>query len=95
VLSRLCDEFPGVLPSRLLWELEHDPDHLVLQIIRVRDYRKAMQLVAQAKTEDDLPASPLIDSVITTRLALMTETFHRKLAEAAERKRLKEQGDGA
>lgn len=76
-----------MLPSRLLWELDHDPDRLILQVVRVRGYQRAMQLVAQAKTEADLPETPIISDVIDTRLALMTDIYHQKLAEAAERKR--------
>ena len=95
MLSRLCEEFPGVLPSRLLWELEHDPDHLVLKIIAVRRYSRAMELVAAAKSESDLPKTDLVNDVIETRLALMTEVFHEKLAAAAERQRLQEVQDGA
>lgn len=79
-----------MLPSRLLWELEHDPDRLVLKIVQVRGYTKAMQLVAQAKSEDELPKTALVNDAIETRLRLMTEVFHRKLAEAAERKRIRE-----
>lgn len=94
VLSRICQEFPGCLPTRVLWELENDPDQLVLQIIRIRDYERVKSMVDQAENESKLPKTPLVEQAIQMRLDLKYEIFKQRLAESKERAKQKAQHGG-
>ncbi len=85
ILSRLCEAFPGVAPTRMLWELEHDPNQWALQILEVRAYERAKDLVDQTKKQEDLPQSPLIDEVLDNRFALNREWLDEQKRKAEKR----------
>lgn len=68
------------MPTRALWELEHDPDQWVFRIMTVRAYEQAKALVDSGKSEADLPKSAAIDLAIENRLDRMNAVFRNKLA---------------
>lgn len=67
LLSRLCEEFPGCLPS----QLEDEPLRPLLRILEYRGYARALQTIedhaaamrAGTAKPDDLPTGPMIDMV--------------------------------
>jgi hypothetical protein len=69
----LCEAFPGVPPTRMLWELENDPDQWALKIVEIRAYERAMAVVDGAKKPEDIPQSALTDEVLDNRFELNRE----------------------
>jgi len=71
-----------------MWELEHDPDLMVIQILKVRSYQQMQEAVAAAKTSEDIPRGPLADLVLQIETELVREAVERRvreeLAKAAE-----------
>lgn len=60
--ARLCEEFPGCTPS----QLDDEPRRLLLRIIELRGYARAVQADeewsrSQDKDADGAPRGPMID----------------------------------
>jgi len=79
-VSQICEEFPGTLPTRALWELEHDPDCLVLTIIRLRAYARTKAQIEAAKTSDEMPTGPMADLVTDIMTDLTRARVERAIA---------------
>ena len=58
----MCKEF-SCLPTEAMRELEEAPIGLVTDIITMRDYAEAKQIIKHAQREEDIPDSPIIDLV--------------------------------
>ena len=80
VISRVCEEF-HCLPSAAIEELEAGPLNLATDIIMLRAYAEAKRAVDGAKSEDDLPNSPLIDQVMEIQAELIKEQRGRSTTE--------------
>ena len=74
------------MPSRVVWELEHDPEQWLVRILEVRSYVRTKQMVDRANSESDLPDTPLVNEAIERRLEAGREVMLRKLEEAKARK---------
>lgn len=87
-MSRLCEEF-GCLPTRALWELEHDPDQMAIQILELRGYAAAKRDYEAAKdgTEyaDAVKRNPMVQTVRDTEHAIQAERYRQLKAEAIAR----------
>ncbi len=65
-VSDVCREF-GCLPTRALWELEHDPDQLALRVMLVRDFlrtRAEIDRAIAAEKDDLMPTGPMADMAL-------------------------------
>ncbi len=62
VVSRTCEEF-NCLPSQAVKELLDDPTNLAIDIMELRSYARAKELLDNAKKPEDVPKSPAIDEV--------------------------------
>jgi len=62
-VDAICQSF-GCLPTRALWELQHDPDQMVVQLLEIRAYREAKRIHGGLKDGDDykaaVQANPLV-----------------------------------
>ena len=79
-MSRICEEFPGTLPTRALWELEHDPDQLVLTIMQLRAYARTKAAMDRAKTAEEAPTGALADLVMDITTDLVREAIAARRA---------------
>ncbi len=70
-LSRLCEEFPGVLPSAILAERDCLPAGLLEEIIDSRNYARAYALYQQHPKA----TGALVQLVKETEFALRQEEF--------------------
>jgi hypothetical protein len=64
VLARLCEEFPGRLPSEIWAEWRRLPEGFLFDLIEMRHFAKALQMYEDADTaakQKALPAWDLID----------------------------------
>lgn len=61
-MSLVCESF-GCRPSEARWELENDPDELVLRILDLRAYAHAKATIDAAKDKTDLRMTPMIQTV--------------------------------
>jgi hypothetical protein len=62
VISRICEEF-NCLPSQALNEMLDDPSSMALEIIELRAYARAKELIDTTDKQDKLPNNPMIDRV--------------------------------
>ena len=62
VVSRVCEEFK-CLPSQAVEELMNDPSHLALDIMEIRSYARAKEILDNAKKAEEVPKSKAIDRV--------------------------------
>lgn len=53
MISVLCESF-RCLPTRVLWELENDPDQMVVQILQLRGFAAAKREYDRADDSDKL-----------------------------------------
>lgn len=57
LINRVCEAFPGVLPSQAVRELDDDPEQTVLTILELRAYAAAKRAYDGAANKvDDLRA---------------------------------------
>ena len=87
MISQICESY-HCLPTRALWELDHDPDRLALRILPFRAYAEMKARIdAVSRNEhakpDDMPDGPLADLVLDIEAAIVNEQ-----AQAAIAKRL-------
>ena len=68
MISRICEEF-DCLPSVAIEE----PLELVLDILELRGYARAKELLENCEDEGDLPNSPSIDLVWMVQHELMRQ----------------------
>lgn len=81
-MSLVCEEF-GCLPTRALWELEHDPDGMALTVIMLRQFARAKAAIDAAGGDvDKMPKGAMADLVVDIE-AEFTEEQHQ--AEIAKR----------
>jgi hypothetical protein len=80
VVSRVCEEF-GCLPTRALWELEHEPDGLALTIIKLRAYAATKAAIDRATDEKEIPKGALADLVLDVTTELVKERVQRRVQE--------------
>ncbi len=84
MVSRVCEEF-NVLPTRALWELEHDPEQMALRIIELRAYAAAKRAYAEVKPgefEALAQRMPMVLQVRDIEHALAKEEWDRRRAAA-------------
>ncbi len=62
IISRVCEEF-NCLPSQAYREIMNDPSQMVFDIMELRSYARAKEILDNAKKEEDIPNSPAIDQV--------------------------------
>ena len=88
ILSRLCEEFGGY-PTRALWELEHDPDQMAVQILELRGYAAAKREYEAATNADEYGAAVKRNAMVTLvrdiEHAIQAEKL-RRLKEDARRR---------
>lgn len=88
VISRVCEEFGGY-PTRALWELQHDPDQMAVQILALRSYEAARRLYRAAKDGDEvtnaIEQNPMVKTVIDIEHAIAAEQLARLQADAVAR----------
>lgn len=60
------------MPSVALRELERDRE-LVFEILDMRAYAHIKQAIERAKSEDDIPKSPMVEIVADNMIELMKE----------------------
>lgn len=61
-MSRICEEF-HCLPSQAIRELENCPGSLPLDILDLRSYQRTYDALRNAKSEDDVPKTPMVEAV--------------------------------
>ena len=66
------------MPSQALAEMETAPWGLVWDIMELRSYARAKELVDNAKREDDLPQSPWCDLVLDIQAQIIKEKRQKK-----------------
>ena len=62
VVSRVCEEF-NCLPSQAIREIMTDPSQMAFDIIELRSYARAKEILDNAKDAKEIPDSPAIDRV--------------------------------
>jgi len=72
VISRICQEF-GCLPTEAIAEIDRAPVGLINDILELREYTRAKQIIDNAQKEDDIPSSPAIDMVFEIEATLIKE----------------------
>lgn len=85
LISRVCEEFK-CLPTRAMWELENDPDQVVLRVLLVRDFMRVRE-AWEAHTKDEKhpkPEGALADLFIEIEAEVTREDAERAMAEAAQ-----------
>ena len=63
-ISRLCEEFPGRLPSEVLREWERAPSGLLETILEMRAFAGVKRQSDAAKTATEMPQGPLADLLL-------------------------------
>jgi hypothetical protein len=88
VISRLCESF-NCLPTRALWELQHDPEQMALQILEFRAYADARREYRACKEGDDVrkavERNPMVQVVIDIEHGIAEEQLARLQAAAIAR----------
>lgn len=79
LVSRVCEEF-HCLPSEAVNELMDDPSHMALDIIELRAYAVAKNMLDKAQSDKDIPDGPIIDRVFE----IQAEVLKRKRGEGNE-----------
>ena len=69
------------MPSEALKELLDDPKQMALDILELRAYARAKEVLDNAKRPEDVPHSPMIDRVFL----IQHEILKRKKAGEADR----------
>lgn len=62
VISRICEEF-HCLPTQAYKELMIDPLNMAIDIMELRSYANAKEILDHAKSESDIPKSSAIEQV--------------------------------
>lgn len=92
LINRIAEEF-HCLPSAARYELDNDPEHLVLELLPIRGYLAAKHAFDSARNKiDDLKAwdgNPMMTLVETHTFEL-----HQSRLERQERDDLAAHGDG-
>ena len=83
-VARVCQAYQ-VMPTRAMWEIEHDPDGMVFTVMTIWAFERTMAQIDAAKDEKDMPKGPMADLVLD-----IDSTSARESAEAAVRKALEE-----
>lgn len=63
-INRLCEEFPGRLPSEVLREWERAPSGLLETILEMRAFAGVKRHADTAKTQAEMPQGPLSDLLL-------------------------------
>lgn len=63
-ISRLCEEFPGRLPSEVLKEWERAPSGLLETILEMRAFAGVKRQSDAAKTAAEMPQGTLADLLL-------------------------------
>ena len=69
-ISRVCEEF-NCLPSQAVRELMTDPAQTAIDIMELRAYVKAKEVLDNAKNQKDIPDSPVIDRVFEIQAEIL------------------------
>jgi len=69
VVSRICEEF-HCLPTEAVKELLDDPLNMALEIMELRAYARAKEVLDNAKSKNDVPSSPMVDMVMEIQAEL-------------------------
>jgi tRNA isopentenyl-2-thiomethyl-A-37 hydroxylase MiaE len=72
VISRICEEF-NCLPTEAMREMEEAPTGMIKDILELREYSRAKQIIDNAQKEEDIPSSPVIDMVFEIEATLIKE----------------------
>ena len=70
MISRVCEEF-NCLPSAALKEIMNDPAQMAIDIIELRAYSRAKELLDNARDSKDIPDNPMIDRVFEIQAELL------------------------
>lgn len=70
IISRICEEF-HCLPSQAEKELFDDPKQMALDILELRAYARAKEMLDNAKRPEEVPDSPMIDRVFLIQHEIM------------------------
>lgn len=81
-------------PTRALWELEHDPDHMALTILQLRAYAQAKadydRIEDAEQFERAVKWNPMVATVRDIEHAIVAEQIARKRAAAIARAQAEE-----
>jgi len=72
------------MPTRALWEIEHDPDHLAQRIITFRDFirtKDAIDAAVKADKKDAIPTGAMADVVLEIESEVTREDTERAIAD--------------
>ena len=64
MLSRLCEEFPGRLPSEILAEMDAAPVGLLETIVEMRAFAAVKRQIDTAKSALDHPQGEMADLIL-------------------------------
>lgn len=79
MLSRVCEEF-GCTPPVGIDLLDWDSD-LIVDILAMRNYVHVKHAIDRAKTEDQVPKTPVVDTVMEIEYELLQERRRQREAE--------------
>ena len=77
MISRTCEEF-HCLPHQARHELDDDGDHLVEDILIMRSYARAKDIVDRAKSAQDIPDTAMTDLVLEHEAEIIRERMRRR-----------------
>jgi len=61
------------LPTEAMREMEEAPTGMIKDILELREYSRAKQIIDNAQKEEDIPSSPVIDMVFEIEATLIKE----------------------
>ena len=79
-MGRLCEEFPGRLPTEMVTEWRRLPAGFLEQLLEYRHYAEAKRMLDAADTreaQERLPAHPLIELARVIEFEIAQEAMHR------------------
>jgi hypothetical protein len=83
-VAHVCRAYQ-VMPTRAMWEIEHDPDGMVFTVMAIWAYERAKADVDQAtKANQDLPTDAMAQLVIDHEAAIAVEEVQNAIREALE-----------
>lgn len=77
LVSRLCEEF-SISPGQALRELAETPWRLLSDILELRAYARAKELLEQARSEGDVPRTPAVEMVWEVQAELLRRRRQRE-----------------
>lgn len=61
------------MPTEAMREMEEAPTGMIKDILELREYSRAKQIIDNAQKEEDIPNNPVIDMVFEIEATLIKE----------------------